>query len=299
MILQKAKYFIKESLHNLWQFKTRHVFSLTIISLSFVVLGVFLTMSNNLRFRARELSKDLTVIFYLQKTVPAGEHDLIVDQIRRSPLVGTVRSISPEEASAKFAADFPDLKAILLNLNANPFPASIEASLKDPGLPTETILQFIAEVKKNAGVEDVQFNREWADKIRSLGRLAEAVGLFLGGILVLASFFIISNVIKLNVLARKNEIEILRLVGATNTFIRIPFLFEGVLMGVAGSALSLLVVLILIKLFPLYLGSSLGALQEIVGFRYLTLAQALGLVLGGGSVGLLGGLTSLARFLRI
>ena len=299
MILQKAKYFIKESLHNLWQFKTRHFFSLTIISLSFVVLGVFLTMSNNLRFRARELSKDLTVIFYLQKTVPAGEHDLIVDQIRGSPLVGTVRSISPEEASAKFAADFPDLKAILLNLNANPFPASIEASLKDPGLPTETILQFIAEVKKNAGVEDVQFNREWADKIRSLGRLAEAVGLFLGGILVLASFFIISNVIKLNVLARKNEIEILRLVGATNTFIRIPFLFEGVLMGVAGSALSLLVVLILIKLFPLYLGSSLGALQEIVGFRYLTLAQALGLVLGGGSVGLLGGLTSLARFLRI
>jgi len=256
-------------------------------------------MSNNLRFQARELSKDLTVMFYLHKTIPAGERDLIADQIRSSPLVGAVRSISPEEASAKFAADFPDLKAILLNLNANPFPASIEASLKDPGLPTEMVLQFIAEVKKNGGVEDVQFNREWADKIRSLGRLAEAVGLFLGGILVLASFFIISNVIKLNVLARKNEIEILRLVGATNTFIRIPFLFEGVLMGVAGSTLSLLVVLLLIKLFPLYLGSSLGALQEIVGFRYLTLTQAVGLVLGGGGVGLLGGLTSLARFLRI
>ena len=256
-------------------------------------------MSNNLRFQARELSKDLTVMFYLQKTVPAGERDLILEQIRRSPLVGTVRAISPEDASARFAADFPDLKAILLNLNANPFPASIEVSLKDPGLPTASVLQFIAEVKKNSAVEDVQFNREWADKIRSLGRLAEAVGLFLGGILVLASFFIISNVIKLNVLARKNEIEILRLVGATNTFIRIPFLFEGILMGIAGSALSLLVVLILIKLFPLYLGSSLGALQEIVGFRYLTPAQALGLVLGGGSVGLLGGLTSLARFLRI
>jgi len=256
-------------------------------------------MSNNLRFRARELSKDLTVVFYLHKAVPAAERDLVVEQIRRSPLVGAVRSVSPEDAASRFTADFPDLKSILLNLNANPFPASIEAALKDPVTPTENVVQFIAEVRKNAAIEDVQFNREWADKIGSLGRLAEAVGLFLGGILVLASFFIISNVIKLNVLARQNEIEILRLVGATNTFIRIPFLFEGVLMGVAGSALSLLVVLLLTKLFPIYLGSSLGALQEIVGFRYLTLGQALGLVLGGGSVGLLGGLTSLARFLRI
>ena len=256
-------------------------------------------MSNNLRFRARELSKDLSVMFYLHKAVPDAERDLILEQIRQSPLVGAVRTISPEEASTKFAADFPDLKAILLNLNANPFPTSIEAALKDPAVPTASILQFIGEVKKNSAVEDVQFNREWADKIRSLGRLADAVGLFLGGILVLASFFIISNVIKLNVLARKNEIEILRLVGATNTFIRIPFLFEGILLGAAGGALSLLVVLFLTKLFPLYLGGSLGALQEIVGFRYLTLAQALGLVVGGGSVGFLGSLTSLSRFLRI
>lgn len=286
-------------MNSLWQFKIRHVFSLTIICLSFVIVGVFLSLSNNLRFRARELSKNLMVVFYLHKDLTASERGLIEDEIRHSPLVDSVRAVGPEEASEKFIEDFPELKDILLNLNINPFPPSIEASLKDPGLPTEKIIQFIAEVKKNSGVEDVQFNREWAEKIRSLGRLTEAIGFFLGGILVLASFFIVSNVIKLNVLARKSEIEILRLVGATNTFIRIPFLLEGMILGVAGSCLSLLVVFFLIKLFPLYLGSSLGALQEIVGFRYLTQTQVLALIFGGGCVGFLGSLSSLARFLRM
>lgn len=290
---------MKEALHNLWQFKTRHVFSLTIICLSFVIVGVFLSLSNNLRFQAQELTKDLTVTFYLRKDLPVAERNMIEDQIRRSPLTGNIRTVTPREASEKFMKDFPELKDILLSLSDDPLPASIEVSLKEPAVPAERILQFIADVRKNAGVEDVQFNRDWAEKIQSLGRLAEAVGFFLGGILILASFFIISNVIKLIVMARQSEIEILRLVGATNTFIRIPFLLEGVILGISGSALSLFLVFLLIRLFPFYLGTSLGVLQEIVGFRYLTWTQALALIFGGGCIGFLGSLSSIARFLRI
>jgi len=149
------------------------------------------------------------------------------------------------------------------------------------------------------GVEDVQFNRDWVDKMRSLSRLAQAVGFFLGGILILASFFIISNVIRLNVFSRKNEVEILRLVGATNTFIRTPFIIEGVALGVLGSLLSLALVYGVIRAFPLYLGASLGALQEIVNFRFLTLGQSLALAAGGAVMGFLGSLSSLSRFLKI
>jgi cell division transport system permease protein len=135
--------------------------------------------------------------------------------------------------------------------------------------------------------------------MQSLSRLARAVGFFLGGILILASFFIISNVIRLNVFARKSEIEILRLVGATNTFIRFPFFMEGITLGVLGSSLSLALLFLLIKLFPLYLGDSLGALQEMVNFRYLSLSQSLTMILGGAVMGLLGSLSSLSRFLKI
>jgi cell division transport system permease protein len=299
MTLPKLRYFLREALHNLWQFKTRHLFSLTIICLSFVTVGVVLSLSGNLRNRAKELSKNLTVVFYLRQDATDAEREAVESRIRRSPLIGGVRSVSPEQALDRFQTNFPDLRDILRNLGTNPFPASVEASLKDGGSAAEAILAFIAEVRQSPGVEDVQFSRDWADKVRALGRLVEAVGFFLGGILILASFFIISNVIKLNVLARRSEIEILRLVGATNTFIRVPFLIEGVMMGVAGSALSLLIVLVLVKSFPLYLGSSLGALQELISFRFLRWTQVLGLLGGGGLVGFFGSLSSIARFLKI
>jgi cell division transport system permease protein len=121
----------------------------------------------------------------------------------------------------------------------------------------------------------------------------------MGGILLLTSFFIISNVVKLNVFARKNEIEILRLVGATNLFIRIPFWLEGIVLGLLGSLLSLGLLFVVINLFPIYLGASLGALQELLRFRYPDLTQAAGLLLGGAATGFVGSATSVSKFLKV
>jgi len=298
-IFQKIKYFLEEVLNNLWQFKTRNAFSVTIICLSFLIVGIFLSLSNNLRFRARELSQNLSIVFFLHQDLNQEELSLVERQIKQSPLIARIRYVSSEEALEKFLKNFPELREIVDNLKSNPLPSSFEATLKEEPADTSRILSFIADMKKNAAIEDVQFNREWAEKMQSLSRLAEAIGFFLGGILILASFFIISNVIKLNVFARQSEVEILRLVGSTNTFIRIPFLLEGTTLGIAGSLLSLLLLYLLNKLFPVYLGTSLGALQEIISFRYLSFYQAVYLISGGAVVGLLGSLSSLSRFLRI
>ena len=299
MTLRTPRFLVREAFRNLWHFRARHAVSLAIVALAFVILGVFLSLSNNLGEKARSMARNLTVVFYLDPGVPAEERRAVEDGLRRSPLIAGVRSIEPAEASARFLADFPDLKEIVLNLGTNPFPASLEVSLADPATPTGAVLDLIAEVRRNPAVRDAQFNRDWADKVGSLGRLAAAVGFFFGGILVLAAFFIVSNVVKLIVFARRGEIEILRLVGATNAFIRVPFLLEGTLLGAAGGLLALGFVYLLIRLFPVTIGSSLGALRELVGFRFLTLGQAVGLVGGGGIVGFLGSLSSLARFLRI
>jgi cell division transport system permease protein len=294
-----VRYFLKETANNLWQYKTRHLLSLTIICLSFLIPGVFLALSNNLGQKARELSGDLNVVFYLQKDAPDSAREAVEIRLRGRPEAGEVRSIGAEEAREQFLRRYPDLADIVRNLKDNPFPPSVEMTLREPDIPTEQILRIIDEVKSDPAVEDARFNRDWADRIRSLSRLARAAGYFLGGILVLASFLIISNVIKLNVLARQAEIEILRLVGGTNAFIRTPFLLEGTAMGIAGSLISLLLVFLVVRLFPVYLGSSLGALQELIGFRYLTFFQASALVAGGALVGFMGSLSSLARFLRV
>jgi cell division transport system permease protein len=290
---------LTDARNNLWQYRTRNLLSVTIICLSFLILGVFFSLSNNLKRIAEEMSESMVVVFFLSPDVTTQDLGQIEERIKSSPSVVRVDYVSRQRAWERFQKNFPELREILKNLGTNPFPPSFEATLQKGTFRSDDILGFIEEIKNVAGVEDVQFNRDWVQKMQSLSRLARAIGFFLGGILILASFFIISNVIRLNVFARKAEIDILRLVGATNTFIRLPFLIEGVALGVLGSLLSLGLLFLLIQFFPVYLGHSLGALQEIVGFRYLSWPQSLSLVGGGALMGVLGSLSSLARFLKI
>lgn len=241
----------------------------------------------------------MTVIFFLEKNLPQDALRFVEQKIKSSPFVTRVEFVSQEKALERFQGSFPELQDILKNLNTNPFPPSFEATLEEKASAAADIQSYIGEMRTVTGIEDIQYNKDWVEKMESLGQLATAIGFFLGGILLLASFFIISNVIKLNVFARKGEIEILRLVGATNIFIRIPFLSEGIIMGMAGSFLSLLLLFLVIKIFPLYLGNSLGALQDLINFRYLSFSQGIKLVIGGAAVGFLGSLSSLSRFLKI
>ena len=277
----------------------RNLFSITIICLSFLIVGVFLSLSNNLQHTASELNRNLAVVFFLDKDSAEAERSALEKKIKSSPLIMAVSYVSPDQALERFRKNFPELQDIVSSLSANPFPPSFEATLRDQSSRSAEIQEFLRRLAGEKGVEDIQFNRDWVDKMQSLSRLVRAVGFFLGGILVLASFFIISNVIRLNVLARKEEILILRMVGGTNTFIRIPFLLEGVVLGILGNLLSLLLLFLLIKLFPLYLGNSLGALQQLISFRFLTASQCFELVAGGALIGVFGSLSSLSRFLKV
>ncbi len=286
-------------MNNLWQYRTRNLLSITIICLSFLILGVFFSLSNNLQYIADQTAENMMVVFFLSPDATAAEIDGIEKRIQASPYVVRMNRVSSEQAWERFQKNFPELREILRSLGANPFPPSFEATLQKKAFMTNEILGFINDIKNTKGVEDAQFNRDWVEKLQSLSRLARAIGFFLGGILILASFFIISNVIRLNVFARQGEIEILRFVGATNTFIRLPFLLEGITLGVLGSGLSLGLLFLLVTLFPLYLGHSLGALQEIINFRYLSLSQAAGMIGGGVIMGGLGSFSSLSRFLKI
>jgi cell division transport system permease protein len=247
---------------------------------------------------AQQLSQDMAVVFFLEKEISPDDRDGITKELEKSPLVKQIQFVSAEQAMEKFLTKFPDLQGIVDNLKLNPFPSSYEITLREKDITYEDTQPFITKMRAMKGIEDVQFNREWVEKMQSLSRLARAVGFFLGGILILASFFIVSNVIKLNVIARKDEIEILRFVGGSNAFIRIPFLTEGIILGALGGFLSLLLLFVVIKLFPIYLGSSLGILNELINFRYLTFSQSTALILSGAVIGLFGSLSSIAKFLK-
>ena len=288
----------RDAFGHLGRAKARHAVSLAVLILSFLMSGLFLSLSNNLRGRARELFQDVAVVVYLKSDASADERRLVEDQVRRSPLIASLRTVEPEEAKGRFLTEFPDLKEILENLGRNPLPASLEATLRDPESPGGPIASFMNEIRTLGGVDEVRFNRAWSDRIRALGRLSDAIGLVVGGLLILVSIIVVSGAVRLNILGRRQEIDILRLVGATNGYIRVPFLLEGTILGVAGGLLAVALVALAVRLFPLYLGSSLGALQELLGFRALSVLQAVGLAGGGGIAGLIGSLAALGRVFR-
>jgi len=296
--MQKLKYFLSDTLNNLWQYRMRNLFSVTIICLSFLTIGIFLSLSNNLQHLALQMSRNMAVVIFLHPDISETTIETLKQDLKSSPHVAEVRFNSARQASESFQQRFPDLREIVENLGDNPFPPSLEVSLHRKALSAETALNFIHSFAERDGVDDIQYNREWVERLQSFSRLAQAVGFFFGGILILASFFIISNIVKLNVFARKDEIEILRLTGATNTFIRTPFLMEGILLGILGGILSLILLFILIRIFPLYLGASMGVFRDFIRFRSLTFSQGLGLSIAGGFIGFLGSLSSLARFLK-
>lgn len=240
----------------------------------------------------------MVIVLFLDKDIDDSQAQTLEKVLSSSNLVVKYHHVNTEQAAEKFQNKFPDLKSIVDNLDENPFPASYEVTLVEKDLSAKEIVSFINRMENFPGVEDIQYNREWIERMQSLSRLARAIGFFLGGILILASFFIISNVIKLNVFARRNEIEILKLVGGTNMFIRIPFLFEGIILGILGGLLSLILLFLVIEFFPLYLGSSLGALGELIKFRFLNLSQCLLLIVGCAVIGFFGSFSSMARFLK-
>ena len=298
-MIEKLRFFLKVTGNNLWQFRTRNLFSVTIICLSFLTVGIFASLANNLRATARELSSNMSIAFYLDRDLPAGTVETIRQEIAGRPFVESVKLVTPDEALERFRLNFPELADIVAGLKGNPFPPSLELRVNAKASASKEVVAFVEIMKKRPGVTDVLFNQDWVEKMQGFSRLAGAIGAFLGGILILTSFFIISNVVKLNVFARKNEIEILRLVGGTNLFIRIPFWLEGITLGLLGSLLSLGLLFIVIQLFPVYLGASLGALQELLRFRYPDLTQALALLGGGAATGFIGSATSVSKFLKV
>ncbi len=298
-MFEKLKFFLSVTGNNLWQFRTRNIFSVTIICLSFLTVGIFTSLANNLRATARDLARNMTIAFYLDKSLTATAVDAVRREIGLPPFIESVRMVTPDEALERFRAGFPELADIVAGLQTNPFPTSIELRVNARASASREVVAFVEAMKARPGITDVLFNQDWVEKMQGFSRLAGAIGAFLGGILILTSFFIISNVVKLNVFARKNEIEILRFVGGTNLFIRIPFWLEGITLGLLGSVLSLGLLFVVINLFPIYLGSSLGALQELLRFRYPDLTQAVALLGGGAATGFVGSATSVSKFLKV
>src|SRR5512135_111597 len=290
--LRAISYFVREAAISLWRSRLVNAVSVGTIAVSLFVLGAFLTVASGLGELVTRWTEKVQVIVYLEDGTEDRVRASLENRLREDPAVGAVEFVSREQALARFREMFRDLSSLPEDLGENPFPASLEVTLRaDRQSPAE--VQRMAKAFEGApGVREIQYDLLWIERLATGVRLVRGLGAFLGGILVLAGVFTISNVIRLTIYAREDELDIMRLVGATRAYVKGPFVTEGMIQGGLGGLVAS--GLLWAALGWLSRGLAASALLSRAAFQ-LPPGVALLLVAGGMTVGLAGSLVSLAR----
>ncbi len=262
-------------------------------------IGLFLVIFLNTRGLMEEWGSRIQVTAFLTDSVNAERAAHLRDQILSFEGVREVHYRSKEEALKALEERLKGQPGLLKGLPQNPLPASLEIQLKPDYQNSIGVQGLVAKLRGTPEIEDLQFGSEWVERFSAFMALLQVLGLGLGGLLFLATLFVISNTIRLNIFARREEIEIMRYVGASGLFIRAPFYIEGVLQGFAGASLALL---ILYFFFQLFLIKVYEPLKELLGnfpLHFLTAEQSAAMALGGMVLGFLGTQVSMGRYLRV
>jgi cell division transport system permease protein len=213
--------------------------SVVAVGLSLFVIGLFALVAFNIRTSLDRVGERVEVVAYLDDAATLEQARRAEAELRTRPEVQEVRYVSRVEALATAVRDLPEFRDLYADLEVNPLPASLEVRLQ-PGSRTPEAAERVAEqLQAYAFVEDVHYGREWVERIVSLQRIAAGATLVIGGAFAAVAAIIIGTAVRIAVFARREEIEIMRLVGATDGFIRRPFLLEGAIAGVVGGVLAI------------------------------------------------------------
>jgi cell division transport system permease protein len=296
MRIGQLVYFLRKALENIWTNPFLSLVTLSTIAISMLILGLFSLIYLNVQQSLHQMGGELQITAYLQETISPEQAEMLRSKVADWPEVEGITYISKKQALARFRSQLREYAGILEGLKENPLPASLELTLMPQYGRSGNIKELSTRLGRLPGVAEVQYGRKWMAKLRVFVEVMKLVGITVGGLLLIATIFVISNTIKLTFYSRREELEIMRLVGATDFFIKAPFLIEGLLHGLGGAllaagGLSLLILFLFSHLdLPLRLAVMAGSLpmgQLVGGFL------GLGLLLG-----VLGSMVSLRRFLR-
>ena len=294
----RTGYFLTRALTNIRQNIFVNVVTIGTITLALLIVSLFLLVFVNLENAAENWSERVQVTVYFDRELTSQEQTTLRGKIEALPETSRVNYISRDEALKRFKSRLRGQETLLEGVRPEVLPTSFEISLKRANRDTQGVESYVASLKRVPGITEVQYGEEWVKRFNSFLNFIRLLGVLLGGFLVLAVVFIVSNTIKLTIYARRDEIEVMSLVGATSFFIKIPFLLEGIIQGLAGSVISIAMLLGLYEGFLHNAGSFLTFNPVSSGLGFLPLEYIGGVVLSGAILGFIGSLTSLKRFVN-
>jgi cell division transport system permease protein len=297
-VLRRLVYFMRKAVGSIRENPFINLITVGTIAIAMLLEGSFLLVFSNLNAVVDRLTRDVEISAYLRDDASQAIVASLGDRLKRLPEVEDVRFVSKAEALEVFQRQNPEDKALLDELGENPLPASYQVKLAAGYRDAENVTRIAADIAADGSVDEVEYGQEWIAKFTAFLKLLRIAGFGLGAMLVLAVVFVVSNTIKLAVFARRDELEIMQLVGATPMFIRIPYLLEGILQGGAGSLLAVAGLWIGWRTASVHATASLAPVFGTSRLEFLPGDQLLGLVLGGVLLGFFGSLFAMGRFLR-
>ena len=295
MKLRTSEYFIQETLRSLRRNNWMSFASVGTVAVSLFVLGVFLLLVLNMNRLASSLESQVQISVYLADGLSAGARKNIASDIEALQGIEGIRYVPKEEAKERLAKRLGDQKYLLDALGEkNPLPDSFEVVLKSPAL-VETAA---AAITRMDGVEQAKYGQDVIEHLFAITRLIRIFGLALMVLLAGATLFIISNTIRLTVFARRKEVAIMKYVGATDWFIRWPFLLEGMVLGFVGGVLAAIALQSFYAAMAAKIYETLAFFPLLPQYPYMYYVSA-AILLSGMGIGALGSTISLKRFLKV
>lgn len=295
MKISTAEYFITESVNSVRRNGLMSIASLMTVALSLLILGIFIVMVMNLNHMASALESQVQVSVYLKDGLKELEMREIGTRITKLPGVTRVTFVGKEEAMQRFKQRLGDQQGLLAELGeTNPLPNAFEVKVDRP----ERVKPVALAAAQLKGIEAARYGQEVVEQLFGLTRMVRIFGMVLIVFLGLAALFIIVNTIRLTVFARRREIGIMKYVGATDWFIRWPFIIEGVMLGFLGACIS---VVLLTQLYSMVIGQvheSLAFLPLLPKYPFIHWVNIFLLVAGVG-IGALGSMISVKKFLKV
>jgi cell division transport system permease protein len=268
------------------------------IAVALVLLGALLLLLRNMQELLDRVGSDLHATAYLSESITDAERAELVREVEALPEVERVTLVSREAALQRFQQGVGRGSPLLEALSENPLPESLEIVLVGSQRSPAGLAALAARLRGKPGIDDLSSGVDWIEGYLRALALLRSVGIAIAGIVSAASVLIIANTIRLAIVGRRDELEILSLVGASRSFMQAPFLLEGALQGLLGGAAALLTLLALFELAVPQIAFGLELVAGGLEPRFFEVAEAAALLGFGSGLGVFGSAAALAGGLR-
>ena len=288
---------LKRAFRDIKQNIVTHSMTTLVVVLTCLIFVFFNLFSINLQRIADHFGKELTIIVYLKKEVPQEKVPSLYQQIVSINGIKNIKFISSEDAFKRLERYFSNEKEILEGVDPTFLPPAFEIQIDKALYNTKRVKKIAKEISEWNEVAKVQYGKEWVDRLESFSKMVRTALIFCAALLLVTAAFVVSNTIKLTVYARQDEIEIMRLVGATNGFIMGPYLVASLLQGLLGSCTSLVLAFLAYSYLMKVFGNN--SFWESLHLQFLPIQNIIAIVVVSGLFCMLGTAMALRRFLKL